>query len=401
MKEYEVIVIGSGPSGSSAAYVLAEKGYRILLIEKEKLPRYKTCGGGVVYRAKKLLPFDISEISELECCQSKIFDLPIGFHYSSQREPGMVTMTMRSQLDFQFVSKCKKAGTEVIEECEVKDVIFQKENISVKTKKENFNCKFLIAADGVNSVIAKKAGFKESRKTIPALEYEVYVDSETYNRFANAARFDFGVVPKGYAWVFPKKDHLSIGVLSMWKNGRNLNKSFNEYLNILAIKKIIRSERHGYKIPVKPRKGSLVKNRVLLVGDAAGLTDPVTAEGISYAIMSGQLAAKAIIEGKFIESEIEKIYNTEIQQQIINDINKGIIISYLIYRFDSIRHFFLKFYGDKLSELITDVIMGDRNYEKLVSNPYNYLKLIFPFLIKNKANKGKSMDIPLTENIQS
>ena len=157
-------------------------------------------------------------------------------------------------------------------------------------------------------------------------------------------------------------------------------------------------ERHGYRIPLSPRKGTFVKNRVLLTGDSAGFTDPVTAEGITYAIYSGRLAAQAIISSGLNEMKTIKIYNSLIRKSILPDIKAGKIIAYLIYRHPGIRHFFLRNYGQKLSEIITDVIMGERTYRGLIKSPANYSKL-FKFWLAKRIEKYKlKNDRPLSEN---
>src|SRR4029077_4203440 len=119
-------------------------------------------------------------------------------------------------------------------------------------------------------------------------------DDATLERFARVPRFDVGTVPYGYAWVFPKTAHLSVGVLTTHRGAINLHGQLEEYLRVIGLAPQS-MERHGFVIPVRPRAGPLARARMLLVGDAAGLADPGTAEGISLAARSGRLAADAII----------------------------------------------------------------------------------------------------------
>lgn len=398
MKSYDVIIVGSGPAGTTAAYHLAKAGLSTLVLEKEKLPRYKTCGGGVVLRAKNLLPVDISPIAESLCFNSEIFEMPAKFKFSTNRTTPQVFMTMRKDLDFYLLSECKKIGAEYLDECVVKSISTNENKIEVFTKTGNYSCKFLIAADGVNGTIAGMAGFNESRKIIPALEYEVYPDKKTFGKFAGFARFDFGISKNGYAWVFPKKSHLSIGILSMRKNKENINKLFTNYLRMLGIDESFKMERHGYRIPISPRKGTFVKNKVILTGDDAGFIDPVTAEGISYAVLSGRLAAEAIIAGGFDEIKTARTYNTSVKNLILPDINAGKILAHLIYRHPKIRHFFLRNYGQKLSEIITDVIMGEKTYNRLLKSPVNYIKLLKIWLSNKIQKSGIDNNLRITEN---
>ena len=398
MNYYDVIITGSGPAGTSAAYRLAQAKLNVIILEKEKLPRYKTCGGGVVLRAKNLLPVDISSIVESSCHRSDIFELPKNLKYSTSRKDPLVFMTMRKNLDYHLLSECKKIGVSYRDDSKVISISSQSNFITANTKTEKFSARYIIAADGVNGKIADMAGFKETRKVIPALEYEVYTDEFTYNRFSGSVRFDFGISKNGYAWVFPKKDHLSIGILNMKKSKDNLNNLFYYYLKMLGIENTIKLERHGYRIPISPRKGTFLKNRVILTGDAAGFTDPVTAEGITYAVYSGILAAEAIMTENFDELNTAQHYNNSVKKLILPDIYAGKILAYMIYTHPKIRHFFLHKFGQKLSELITDVITGGKTYSELLKNPVNYLKLLKMWLVKrNEKNKLKS-NLPLAEN---
>ena len=385
---YDAIIIGSGPAGSSAAYVLSKKGKKVLVLEKEKLPRYKTCGGGLTYKALKLIPFDLTEIIEKNCYSSEINDYEGNVSFKTQRENPMVLMTMRSSLDYKLISEAKTIGAQLKENTDVKDLNLLDDRIEViiKNSNEKFCAKFIIAADGALSPVAKKI-FKEfQKKPIPALECEVYVDDKILRNFNNAARFDFGVVPNGYGWVFPKRDHLSIGVLSMKVKDVNLNNSYLKYLELLGINKIIKSERHGFVIPLNTRK-NFAKDRILLTGDAAGFADPVTGEGISFAIQSGQLAAVSIIKGNFNPVSVCSEYNSQISRLILPELKAGKFLASLIYGNSGLRVWIIRLYGKKLSELITDVVMGEKKYNELVKDPLNYFKLLFKWTLRNKPRQ--------------
>lgn len=374
---YDVIIVGSGPAGSAAAYFLASKGKKVLIIEKESLPRYKTCGGGVVARVAGLFPFSIESISEVKCFSSEVFERNINRHFVTKRNKPIVFMTMRGDFDYFLLKKAQDAGAVLIKNHEVANIIPNNDYIEVVTQGEKFMSGFVIGADGANGICLKKSGLKIDIKKLPALEYEVYVDDASYQKFCNSARFDFDIIPHGYGWVFPKKDHLSVGVVEMKKGRKELNKLFNSYVELLEIKKIHKYERHGYFIPlIKNGNYRFAKQRIFLTGDAAGFADPVTAEGISHAIQSGKLAAESIIESEMDVNSAADIYNYKLNHSIIDEYRFSKIIAALVYTYPRIRGLLFRFYGQRLSELITDIFMDEKKYRDLLTDPVNYFKLI-------------------------
>ena len=385
---YDVIIAGSGPAGASAAYVLAKAGKKVLIVEKEKLPRYKTCGGGLTFKGLNLIPFDINEIIEKSCYVVNINDFEANVFILTKREKPVISMTMRSNLDYHLIKAAEKFGAEVKDGVEIKDINIGKTNVEVIIKKneEKFYSGFLIAADGALSVAAKKYFGISDRNLVPALEYEVHVADDILYRFGNIPRFDFGIVPGGYGWVFPKNDHLSIGVLSMNMKNGNMNNYFSAYLKSLQINKIERLEKHGFVIPLTYRK-VFAGNRILLIGDAAGFIDPITAEGISFAILSGQIASEALIKGNMDPATVYKEYNAQISKKIIPELKAGKILAKFVYGYRYVRIWIVRLYGKKLSELMTDVIMGEKKYSELVKDPLNYFKLLIKWSFYSKRKQ--------------
>ncbi|MEW6730983.1 MAG: geranylgeranyl reductase family protein [Acidobacteriota bacterium] len=372
---YDVIVVGSGPAGATAALTLAKQGISVLILEKATLPRYKTCGGGVVHRAAAALPVDISSAIERDCYRAEMHLLDANLHFVTQRSTPIVSMCMRDKLDFSLVIAAQEMGAKLQSECEVLDLKSSNEAVELKTSAGLRQARFVLAADGAMSLVARKAGWPETRDLIPALEYEVKVSNELLNRFGESARFDFGVVPYGYGWVFPKKAHLSIGLLSMQRRAINLNEMFMQYLRLIGIDKTESLERHGFLIPVQPRQGPFMRARVLLTGDAAGFADPVTGEGITFSILSGQLAARALLEGNLNAHRISEIYQSALAKTILPELWWGRRLAKLLYGYPRLRTRLFRRYGTKLSEAVTDLVMGKLSYRKIIFNPRNYLKL--------------------------
>src|SRR2546426_380889 len=286
---FDVAVVGAGPAGATAALTLARRGLNVALLEKETLPRYKTCGGALVGRALALLPPDVQPVLERRCGQAELHLLDANQHYRATRDPPgppIMAMPMRARLDHLLASAAAAAGAALRAPCAVTGVSMEPRHVRLDTDAGPVTAALVIAADGATGELARLAGWSDGRHLIPALEYEVRVDDATLDRFARVPRFDVGLISHGYAWVFPKTAHLSVGVLTTHRGATNLHRQLEEYLRVIGLAPQA-IERHGFVIPVRPRTGSLARERMLLVGDAAGLADPVTAEGISLAAPSG------------------------------------------------------------------------------------------------------------------
>lgn len=361
MKKFDVAIIGSGPSGASAAFELGKKGISTVIIEKETLPRYKTCGGGFVFRGRKNMPFDISSVVDREFNSIDIHFDKADIHLSSVRKDPVVSMIMRDKFDNLIVEKSKEHDVTILENHKLNDITFGENNI-LHTSQGDIETKFIIAADGALGRTAKLAGWEETRHLIPALEYEVEVTKEDFDRLSKEVRFDFDAVPLGYGWSFPKKNHLSIGVASISRKKIDLKKHYREYLDTLGIETVISEEFHGFQIPISPRTDGFVRKNVFLIGDAAGFADPVTAEGISNAILSGRYAADAIIEANLDPKKAEELYLKKINKVLIPEIKTGIYLSNLLYKQPKIRNFLMKKYGNRMCDTMTDIFMGEKSY---------------------------------------
>ena len=204
---YDVAIVGSGPAGSSAALALAREGVRVTVLEKESLPRYKTCGGGIVCRASRLLPFSIREVVEQECHTAEL-NLPSeGLCFSTARSEPIVSMTMRGDFDYFLVQAAQRAGAAFRTKCQVLEVQEEVDKVVLSTSSGPVSAQFVLAADGARSRVAASSGWTARPNLIPALEYEIGVSERVRERFQGKARFDFNLVPFGYAWIFPKSGY--------------------------------------------------------------------------------------------------------------------------------------------------------------------------------------------------
>jgi flavin-dependent dehydrogenase len=205
----DVAVVGAGPAGACAAKLLARAGLRTIILEKCEIPRYKTCGGGVVARALKLLGVSSIPVAQ-RLCHSAEFVLAEGLSFRVERPYPVVYMTMRDEFDAWLTQLACDAGAALRTHCAVEDVTISPEQVRLQTNAGDVVARYVVAAEGAAGPLAKKAGFPDRRRVAAALELEVRVDDPDFERLSQSARFDFPPVPGGYAWSFPKRSHLSM-----------------------------------------------------------------------------------------------------------------------------------------------------------------------------------------------
>ena len=382
----DVIIIGAGVAGSSAAYDLANADLKVLVLEKQKLPRYKTCGGGVVLRAINLLPFEITPVAQKVIYSADVYDQENNLKFLIKSDTPMIRFVMRADLDNYILSKALGKGAKVYDQTEVKAVSVAKNKVNIETEKKTFTANYVIAADGATGFSITHFKLNQQVVRVPAIESEITVDEKTFSKFKDVTRFDFGFVPHGYGWVFPKRDHLSIGVAFMKKVNQSIQTWFKKYLNLLEIRteNILKEQKHGYVIPLIRGKINCCKGRILFAGDTLGFADPLTAEGISYAVETGRLAAKAIMNYHRNFREVVNNYSRSITD-VHKEIKAAKFLSEVVYGPLWLRKFIFKRYGKRLSELLADVITEKKKYSEMVKDPLNYLKLFrLEYLLNSK-----------------
>jgi len=252
-----------GPAGALAALELAKNNIKVAILDKATLPRYKTCGGGLVFRGRKLLDFELDSVIEREFKSITVAMTDSNTKFKVERDVPIVSMVMRDKFDYFLVKKAVENGASLYDNNKVTDISFNNNKLLITTTKQTFNANFIIAADGALSPTAKIMGWKDNRHLIPALEYEVTVGENDFERLSKELRFDLDAIPQGYGWIFPKKDHLSIGVASATRGKKDLKKYYRKYLDILEIKEVLNEERHGAQIPLSPRKEGFFKNGLI------------------------------------------------------------------------------------------------------------------------------------------
>jgi geranylgeranyl reductase family protein len=305
-KHYDVIVVGAGPSGALSAYLLAERGYRVLILEKDTFPRYKPCGGGITYRALALIPFPIDEVIESTVYKFH-FSHRFKHQYTRECNEPLVVCTMRDKFDQFMVNKAIEKGAEFRQGAKVTGFMETFDRVLVHVEDMEYTASFVIGADGVNSITARCFQLTEGIKKGIGIESEVRVDIEQWKRFSDTVCLDWGTFVEGYAWVFPKNGHLSIGVGGPLNLAKHLKKYYLRFMRSLNIGEVELLSFRTYPIPFRTDYSRVQTSRVFVSGDAAGLTDPMTGEGIYYALKSGSIAASVIME--YLEGVTDHPFN--------------------------------------------------------------------------------------------
>ncbi len=296
MERFDVAVVGAGPAGSTASYHLARARARVLLLDKARFPRDKPCGGGLTTRAVRQLPFSVEPVVEDRITRARC-RLRYGPVMERASKQVLCLMTQRRRLDSFLVEQAVGAGVDFRDGVRV--VIESESHLQVDGEAVEVDA--LIGADGANGITARTLGLGGGIVNGIALEGNL-PNHELPNGFERGLlMLELATVPGGYGWIFPKADHVNVGVGGWGAEGPRLRR----YLRVLCEHHGIELRRltdvRGHRLPMRRSGTVLTRGRALLVGDAAGVLDPVSGDGIYEAFVSSRLAAEhvlALLEGR-------------------------------------------------------------------------------------------------------
>jgi len=359
-QSYDVVVVGAGPAGATLAYELARKGIEALLLEKERLPRYKCCAGGVTAKAAKLLDFDISEVAE-DVIYEVDFTFNLGRPYLGQHDQPLIYTVMRDAFDHFLVKKAQQLGAVLIAEQKVIEIRVKAEWVEISTAESIFRSRLVVGADGAYSVVARELGMKRNIEYVVGIESELVVPDEELVKWRSRAQMDLGCMLGGYSWVFPKRNHISVGVGCPISKAENLNHHHTKFLNLLSIGSYTIAGSGNHLIPTCTRGSLVLQDKALLLGDAAGLVDPLTGEGIYNAIQSAQLAAP-VIENFLVREKVGlQGYQQAVEEKIMSELRIARVLSRILFRFPHLAFRMLN-HSDSVWGVGCDLMLGEIKY---------------------------------------
>jgi len=363
---YDVVVIGAGPGGSHCAALLAQKGFRVILCEQEKLPRQKICGGAIPRTVFDRLPFKADSLSHgigLANVRYTFGGTQLVERFTNSAQ---VYSVDRAEFDYALARHAAKSGCELVDDERIRSFEEIGGNINFYTKSgRTIKGKYGVLACGSSSSLLSNhpvfSGIAKSSTKACATLLEIAVDDFTKSLYQKSVHIDFALIKNGYGGIIPKSDHLAVCLYQMALSPRTFLQSMTmELLDLLDVKGEVRSFNvKNYQVYTSHRK--LGGKKLLAVGDAAALADPLSGEGIRHAIHSGEIAATVLeetLQGRDTIQQYSRRVHKEIGQELLLA-GKFVRIAYL---FPSVT------YGGliNVSEEAAAVLNGSLSYSALL-----------------------------------
>ncbi|MFW9873314.1 MAG: FAD-dependent oxidoreductase [Candidatus Thorarchaeota archaeon] len=338
---YDLIIVGGGPGGSTAAKIAAERGLNVLLLEADQERRYKCCAGGIPVTNEEFAPIP-KGVDEREITGGVIVtpkNGPMEFETTKERDKGYCMF--RTDFDEYLMNIACDAGAQVIYRFRAKGIEINNEGVVVKGPHQ-YRGKCVILATGLGGVHLQRTLGMQVPPIITGIQAEFAIPELTITeQFGNRVWefFDRTISEHGIAWAFPKRDAVSVGIL-----GENIKiRNFKLFLRYPFIKDKLDGKKMkefgGRKIWAAPIPDRLItkpyRERVMIIGDACGTADPILYEGIYQARLSGKLAVeiicKALEEENFGETSLVRYHNLLLSQLYEEELRYSYKIHTLLY----------------------------------------------------------------------
>lgn len=383
--QYDVVVAGAGPSGSVTAYRLARAGAKVLLLDRAKFPRIKPCGGGVTARCYAESPIDLTPVIERTMHRVR-FSFRLGQAFDFDYPETLVYMTQRQKLDAYLAEHAVAAGAEFFDDCALRSVTQDGAGVEVEMETgTKVLARVLVGADGANGIVARSASLHPVSEPPVALEANFpYIGSAEPSEWDGLLALDLGIMPGGYGWSFPKGDHFNVGCGGWHDQGPHLRKHLANLRSFYRLDENAIVNIKGHHLPTRTPGAPIVRDRVLLVGDAAGLVDPMSGEGLFSAFVSARLAAEAI--GGYFEGKEPDLlsYEAAIDRDVMTDMHAASLLRDA-YHYSPTLCYFMMRRSDLFRRMLCELLVGKKTY-------INFLKDLGPAAIALRfwAGRGRA-----------
>lgn len=294
--EWDVAVIGAGPAGLAAASAAAAAGARAIVLERAEHPRYKTCGGGLI-GASRAAAGGLIDVPARDQITAATITLRGGQEFTRSAAGPFLAMVVREEFDAALLKRAEENGAEIRQRAQVR-AIEQADGHAVVRLSDGTEvaARAVIGADGSSGVAARHVGAEFDQVDL-GLEVEIAVPDDIAAQWRGRVLLDWGKIPASYGWVFPKGDRLTVGVIAARGQGEATKAYLREFTARLGLSGYEAVHDSGHLTRCRTDASPLRKGRVIVAGDAAGLLDPWTREGISFALRSGALAGEYAAKG--------------------------------------------------------------------------------------------------------
>jgi geranylgeranyl reductase family protein len=293
---WDVAVVGAGPAGLAAASAAAAAGARTIVLERAEHPRYKTCGGGLI-GASRAAAGGLIDVPARDDVRSATITLRGGQEYTRSHRETLLAMVVREEFDAALLKRAEENGAQVRQRAQVRAIEQGDGHATARlTDGTEVTAKVIVGADGSSGVTARHVGAEFDQVDL-GLELEIAVPEAVARQWSGRVLLDWGAIPASYGWVFPKGDRLTVGVIAARGQGDATKAYLREFVGRLGLAGFEAVQDSGHLTRCRSDGSPLRRGRVIVAGDAAGLLDPWTREGISFALRSGTLAGRHAAQG--------------------------------------------------------------------------------------------------------
>jgi geranylgeranyl reductase family protein len=275
-----------------AALAAASRNKRVIILERFRIPRYKTCGGGLIGASMNMIPEGV--IPPIRATATSFtFSLRGRSERTKNSGAPLLHLVQRAEFDASLIGAATGAGAVVYDSTVVTHLTAEDDAMRITTRNRGDVCaRIVVGADGSAGRSSAYVGVVFDQVDL-GLEVELVTPGDQSGDWADRMLIEWGSVPGAYGWVFPKGDTLSVGVIAERGNPDLTRTYLDDFLSRLHLDHLEAVVSSGHLTRCRARGSPLYRGRVLVAGDAAGLLEPWTREGISFAMRSGAMAGRA------------------------------------------------------------------------------------------------------------